>query len=211
MPSPPKKKINAAQIVADIRAGMGGSTLRRKYGLSEKGLHVLYRKLLDKGLVHESELERKRSGPAVQPRKALPKPERTRPQPARIDPWACPFCGAEFPQRHDECPKCGAIAAKIASRPYPGPRMQPSRFDRQEETESSSSQWVTVGLSAGMLVLIGVVIVSWAAYRSNNKTGVSQAAYRSGGIKTFTADNFNTDVVDASKNVPILIEFYADW
>lgn len=213
MGHPPKRKINAKQLVEDIRGGMGDSALRHKYGLSEKGLQSLYGKLLDKGLVRKSELVRDRPGPSPQRRQRLAPPQQSRPRPARIDPWRCPLCSAEFPQRHEECPKCGAVAAKVTAGPYAGHGMRPSHYESHEEARTSSSQWGTVAVSIVALVVIGVVIVSWSAYRSRAKTGAGRGgvATASGVIKKFTVQNFDSEVLDASKSYPVLIEFYADW
>jgi len=58
-----KKTINAKEILADIKAGMNDAALMEKYGLSEKGLQSLYKKLTDAGLLKHRELEHRTSEP----------------------------------------------------------------------------------------------------------------------------------------------------
>lgn len=51
-----KPKIDASKALRDIRAGMDHFTMMEKYHLSAKGLHSLFRKLLDSGVLKRSEL-----------------------------------------------------------------------------------------------------------------------------------------------------------
>ncbi len=52
-----KVKINAAQIVRDIRSGMDDPDLMGKYNLSAKGLQSLFRKLVQAKLLTDPELD----------------------------------------------------------------------------------------------------------------------------------------------------------
>lgn len=52
-----KTKIDAQQVLKDIRSGMGTSELMRKYGLTEKGLRSLFKKLVEGGLVKRSAVQ----------------------------------------------------------------------------------------------------------------------------------------------------------
>jgi thioredoxin 1 len=54
-------------------------------------------------------------------------------------------------------------------------------------------------------VLIGGIIVSWSVYQRRGIDG--QAEH----IRSFTDENFQVEVVEASKGKPILVDFYADW
>jgi uncharacterized protein (DUF433 family) len=56
---PTKPRINARDAVNDIRAGMADSELMQKYGISAKGLHSLFLKLLDVKAITQSELNRR--------------------------------------------------------------------------------------------------------------------------------------------------------
>jgi thioredoxin 1 len=54
--------------------------------------------------------------------------------------------------------------------------------------------------------LIGGIIVVWSAYqKSAGDTAVSAE------LKQFSDENFEKEVVEASKTHPILVDFYADW
>jgi hypothetical protein len=46
-----KRTINAKEILADLKAGMNNAALMAKYGLSEKGLQSLFKKLMDTGVL----------------------------------------------------------------------------------------------------------------------------------------------------------------
>jgi predicted transcriptional regulator len=50
------KRISAKDVRDDIRAGLDDSDLMAKYGLTVKGVESLFRKLLQAGIVEESEL-----------------------------------------------------------------------------------------------------------------------------------------------------------
>jgi diguanylate cyclase (GGDEF)-like protein/PAS domain S-box-containing protein len=52
-----KRRIDAEQVLNDIRSGMSDQSLMNKYALSSKGLQSLFEKLLDAGLITQSELE----------------------------------------------------------------------------------------------------------------------------------------------------------
>jgi thioredoxin 1 len=54
--------------------------------------------------------------------------------------------------------------------------------------------------------VLGAVIIAWSVYTKGDVDAVEVS-----GIRYFTDDNFQEQVVDASKNLPILIDFYADW
>ena len=51
----PKKRINAKDMVEDIRSGMSSSQIMVKYKLSDRGLQRVFRKLLDAGWVTRDE------------------------------------------------------------------------------------------------------------------------------------------------------------
>ena len=44
-----KITVSAKEILADIKAGMDDTTLMQKYGLSDKGLQSIFKKLVDAG------------------------------------------------------------------------------------------------------------------------------------------------------------------
>jgi thioredoxin 1 len=55
------------------------------------------------------------------------------------------------------------------------------------------------------LFLLGVIIIWWSIYQKAAQE--PQIA----NVKTFTDDNFQTEVVEASRQRPILVDFYAEW
>jgi thioredoxin 1 len=59
---------------------------------------------------------------------------------------------------------------------------------------------VTVSLFA-----IGGAIIAWSMYK---KHGSGQQLSH---VKEFTDENFQQDVVEASKKQPVLVDFYTDW
>jgi len=55
------------------------------------------------------------------------------------------------------------------------------------------------------LVLLGVIIIWWSIHQKTAQGPTSE------NVKTFTDDNFQAEVVEASKRYPILVDFYAEW
>jgi hypothetical protein len=53
---PDRKKIRAKEIIKDIRIGMDDKALMAKYELSPKGLKTIFKRLVDAGVITESEL-----------------------------------------------------------------------------------------------------------------------------------------------------------
>ena len=102
-----KVKVDARQTIIDIRAGLSDLAMMRKYRLSSKGLQSLFKKLLQAGLISQSEIDDR-----------MPLMEKT----VDIAVFRCPKC--EMPQfsLFDECPQCGVIVSKyreIAMSPVP--------------------------------------------------------------------------------------------
>lgn len=52
-----KKTINAKEILTDIKGGMDDSALMQKYGLPEKNLQSVFKKLVDAGVLKQAELD----------------------------------------------------------------------------------------------------------------------------------------------------------
>jgi thioredoxin 1 len=55
------------------------------------------------------------------------------------------------------------------------------------------------------LFVIGGAIIAWSVHKKQDIE--KQPSH----VKEFTDENFQQDVVEASKTQPILIDFYADW
>ncbi len=53
----PKRRIRAVDVIRDIRSGMSAAELMAKYRFSSRGLHVLFRKLLEAKAMTKAELE----------------------------------------------------------------------------------------------------------------------------------------------------------
>ncbi len=99
--SPPRRRINAREVVSDIKSGMSDFLLMQKYALSSKGLQSLFRKLLAAGLIGRSDLseEARQGEDSIQ-----------------LDSVRCPACGMPQFGSFDECPQCGIIVSKFRSR-----------------------------------------------------------------------------------------------
>jgi len=63
----------------------------------------------------------------------------------------------------------------------------------------------TIVMTVVAFLIVGGLIVALSSY----KKGAGQP--QPTGLQSFTDDNFQVDVVEASKSRPILVDFYADW
>ncbi|MBM3301868.1 MAG: hypothetical protein FJY85_18190, partial [Deltaproteobacteria bacterium] len=95
-----KPTIEAKEAVRDVRSGMDAEALMKKYGLAPVGLTSLLTKLVNAGLLTQSEMD------AVI----------RRPEAAAVEAWKCPACGAAQPEKPYVCPQCGVIVAKYEKR-----------------------------------------------------------------------------------------------
>jgi len=64
---------------------------------------------------------------------------------------------------------------------------------------------LTVIATLALSALVGVAIVAWSVHQKQVQEPKSES------IKSFTDDNFESEVVEASKLLPVLVDFYADW
>lgn len=69
-----------------------------------------------------------------------------------------------------------------------------------------------IAITSVVFFVVGGLIVGWAVYQKGD------LVYQEGGlqkskaaVKSFTDDNFEKEVVEASKRHPILVDFYAEW
>jgi hypothetical protein len=95
-----KKTVNAKQAANDVRSGMTDAELKNKYVLSDRGLEVLLRKLVDAGLLQQHDLDVRTRASSI---------------PEEIV-WKCPSCGSLQTRVYDECPDCGVIIAKLKAK-----------------------------------------------------------------------------------------------
>ncbi len=112
-----KVTIDARNVLLDIRGGMSDSALMSKYGLSATGLQSLFQKLLDAGIIKQSEVDDR-----------MPLVQKT----VDITIFRCPACGMPQFSEFDECPQCGVIVSKFkrakaeqAGTPEKGPEPDP--------------------------------------------------------------------------------------
>ncbi|MGB6066935.1 MAG: thioredoxin domain-containing protein [Desulfomonilaceae bacterium] len=55
--------------------------------------------------------------------------------------------------------------------------------------------------------LVGGLIIMWSVHEKKEAAAPLVASH----VQSFTDENFQTDVVEASKKHPILVDFYAEW
>jgi hypothetical protein len=228
MPEPAKRTIKIKPILADLRAGMEPPALKSKYGLSDRELNAVLNKLAGMGALPRSDRADKQapdrrpsgaaSGRSSEPSDAGPREWQDSPGPAIQTPVRCPICHAEKETLSAPCPQCGALQSRSLLRDSPGmpvpegDRRHVARVSRPSQTRSSNP-WVTIGITTVIFFVIGVGLLAVSSHRTTVTSSRPSSLSTSGseGIKRITASNFQTDVVEASRTKPILIEFYADW
>jgi hypothetical protein len=87
-----KRKVKPKDIVRDIRAGVEDATLMTRYALSAQALQSVFTKLVQAGMISQSELDDR-----------VPIAERT----VDIGLYICPACGNIQGKEFTECPRCG--------------------------------------------------------------------------------------------------------
>ncbi len=101
-----KKKINAKEVLNDIKSGMRDNALMAKYELSPGQLKSLMNKLQTAGLLRRPEPER---------------PPVASEAPIDYSFFSCPACGFDASEEFDECPRCGVVVSK-----YEPPKQPPA-------------------------------------------------------------------------------------
>ena len=202
MADPPKRTISARLILQDINAGMGESEIKRKYQLSERGYQSVLQKLSAMGLLKEHDTRSGAPTSRQEPRSGAPE--------ALIS-WRCPACGTPQNRVHEECPHCGVIVAKAAAVSFPGPVGPPSyRPEIPEADPGLAGRWTVVIVSIVAFLVVGGALLKWSSSKGS-KASLSAPTTVSEGVRTFTTATFDGDVKDASKSMPVLVMFYADW
>ncbi len=92
-----KVKIDAREILQDIRDGMKDSALMEKDRLSARGLQSLFSKLVEADLIKQADLDARMTAY-----------EKT----VKLMVFKCPACGMPQFSEFDECPQCGIIVSK---------------------------------------------------------------------------------------------------
>lgn len=97
-----KKTVNAREILKDIKAGMDNTALIRKYQLSEKGLHSVFKKLVDSGALKQEDLDSRLASHDGPPPASKPKNS------GAPELHVCPKCGKEYDDTSTKfCPQDG--------------------------------------------------------------------------------------------------------
>lgn len=147
-----KKKINAKEVLSDIKSGMRDNALMGKYHLSPGQLASLMEKLRSAGLLDR------------------PEPEEPAPvEEARIDYsfFSCPACGFGEGGQFDECPRCGVVVSKYepppqpaAALPVPGAEKKPVIEVWPEQTRRNlRGIKIIVVLALILAVVVALVLV----------------------------------------------------
>lgn len=195
-----KKTIDAKAILADIRSGADESQIKMKFGLSDKGYRSVMTKLAEKGLLERPATEKPFSESVQDTAKRLPLTKRT---------WTCPACGISQDREYDECPKCGIVARKVSATRLPPPYRTP-RHSSYESREESHEKIPKSGLAFLIIGAVVIVIIGVLMFRSGSDKKTTTTA-SSGPVQNFTTANFETEVKEMSKTMPVLVMFYADW
>ncbi|MCA1960479.1 MAG: hypothetical protein LDL33_06765 [Desulfomonile sp.] len=101
-----KRTISAGEILSDLRSGLNDNDLMQKYRLSARALESIFGKLLQAGLLAQSELDAR-----------LDVSQRT----VALEVFRCPSCDCVQLTKFDECPRCGVVLAKYKPKPKPAP------------------------------------------------------------------------------------------
>ena len=160
-----KRKLSAKQILTDIRSGMDGRGLKRKYDLSDKALESVCTRLAATGALTDHEI--RRLGPLRGLSEAPPEiPERPR--------WHCPACNTSYAAEIPECPVCGVVVEKFVARQgqerlvlSPAPRVS------RDTGPSERKGWMQVIISIAVFVVAGSCLLLWSIHRSKEVPKIS--------------------------------------
>jgi hypothetical protein len=163
-----KRTISAAQIVTDIRAGIRKQGLMDKYGLSEKQLQSVLRKLRD--------LQNTQKLRAARPLEPTTDTRRVRRDASPEKKWQCPACSRWQPKPDEECPSCGIVAAKFVARQADEVRpVGPARtLEEVPAATVAGTSWGAVAVVAVVLVILGYGIIRWIDF--GGKSGSTKPA-----------------------------------
>lgn len=165
MNDPGKRKLSAKQILADIRSGMGGSGLKRKYDLSDKALESVCKKLAAAGALTEQEVRRLRTlpgSPDVSP--DIPEPHR----------WRCPACNTPQAGEMPECPVCGVVVEKFVARQGQANHVvSAASRDSQDSGPSERTGWMPIIISIVVFAMAGSCLLLWSTHKSKEAHEIS--------------------------------------
>lgn len=149
-----KPKVSAKQFLADIRSGLDRTELKAKYGLSDKGVDSVFRKMVASGLVTEAEA-RKRFRKVADPVPGPGKSPEEEPKPPK---WRCPACNTAQPEEVGECPACGIVVEKFLARP---PEETAARDFGPPTQSILSGYWLLAGGGILGAVLVAGALLLW--------------------------------------------------
>lgn len=197
-----KKTINAKLILKDIQTGMDEEEIKRKYRLTDKGFQSVFQKLSAMGLLMNADNNLGLSTPRQNQRLAQREAPIT---------WRCPACGEPQARAYEECPHCGVIVAKFSAMTLQGHTYpQTHNYETHDAEASFSKRWPIIVLSILIFLVVGGAILKWSSHKGT-KPSISASASTPGSVLSFTTTNFEREVKEASKTMPVLIMFYADW
>lgn len=183
-----KRPSHTDPVTSDTRSGTDEFSLTRKHGLSNEGLHAT-------DPVSAADLSIQTS---EQRRRAV----------------SCPSCGYAQTGAMDECPRCGIVVSKLAERGRVGREPKSMRTAGLTEAETGKrGSWAAVAISVVLCLVLGGALWKWSGsgiQRSDHANLATGAGQESSGLKKFTYDNLQEDVVAVSRKQPVLIEFYSD-
>ena len=161
-----KRKLSAKQIVEDIRSGMDGTGLKRKYGLSDRAFESLCTKLLNAGALTENEIRR------LMPLRDWAKESHQGPTKAL---WHCPACNTPQATEMSECPACGIIVEKFVARSERDDHVLSTAIPVSEDTaRSDQTNWMPVIISIVVFVIAGSSLLLWSTHKANEAHEISE-------------------------------------
>jgi hypothetical protein len=165
-----KRKIVAAQVLADIRLGMNNGLLKEKYSLSDTELAFVFKRLVQAGTLRREDIE---SRPILGRFRG-----ETAGENSLTSPWQCPACHVPQKSEEEECPACGIVVAKFrTNKELDGPKKS-SPANRAPHAESGELVR-RKGISYGLLILAFLtvaIIVSTAVRKREPQTDRIQNA-----------------------------------
>lgn len=158
----PKKKINAKEVVRDIKAGMHNNALMQKYELSPGQLKGLIKKLEDAGLIKPPE-----------PEELAPDAHDTFDEPY----MTCPACGYGQNGEFDDCPRCGVVVSKYEPpKPPPGTEQSPDGSPKKPAIEVWPEQTKPNLRGIKIIVVLALILVAFIALVLYDKHRKAQQA-----------------------------------
>ena len=164
--NPIKRKLSAKQILADIRSGMDGRGLKRKYLLSDKALESVYTQLAAKGALTENEIRRLRP---------LPGSSEVSPEILERPRWRCPACNTPQAAEMPECPVCGVVVEKfVARQDQADPVLSTAAGDSPDTGPSERTGWMPIIISIVVFAIAGSCLLLWSTHKSKEAPVISE-------------------------------------